>query len=179
MAGMLPGAAAGIRDLDGADAPALERFAVLASFPPWALPAGAAAEDPRVRRWVDGWPGPDDLGVGWPAAGALLGAAWARRVEPVLLHDARGGALAEVVVAVDDRARGRGVGTALVAALADRAARRGWSGLALTVSARNPAAISVYRRCGFVAVDDGRATAGGPLTMALDLQADERAQAAW
>lgn len=156
---MFPGAAAAIRDLEGADRRALERFAVLASFPPWGVPGDDAAAQPRVRRWLDGWPGAADVGVGWAADGVLLGAAWARPVEPVLAHDATGVGLPEAIVAVEEPARGRGVGTALVVALVERAQARGWPGLALTVSPRNPAAIAVYRRCGFAEAaaprDDG------------------------
>lgn len=71
--------------------------------------------------------------------------------------DPAGQVLPEVLVAVEEDARGRGVGGALMAALAERAAARGWAGLALTVSPRNPAALALYRHAGFrdvTAVED-------------------------
>jgi ribosomal protein S18 acetylase RimI-like enzyme len=52
---------------------------------------------------------------------------------------------------VAPRARGRGVGEALVRAVLDEARRRGKSEVLLEVTSNNPAARALYERCGFVA----------------------------
>jgi ribosomal protein S18 acetylase RimI-like enzyme len=51
---------------------------------------------------------------------------------------------------VAPRARGRGVGEALVRAVLEEAARRGKSEVLLEVTDTNTTAISLYERCGFV-----------------------------
>jgi len=53
-----------------------------------------------------------------------VGAAWWHVHEPPLLHDTNGRALAELVMAVPEHARGWGVGTSPVNALAQKAAGR-------------------------------------------------------
>ena len=50
---------------------------------------------------------------------------------------------------VAPRARGRGVGEALVHAVLDEARRRGKSEVVLEVTSNNPAARALYERCGF------------------------------
>jgi ribosomal protein S18 acetylase RimI-like enzyme len=52
---------------------------------------------------------------------------------------------------VTPRARGRGVGAALVAAVVEEARRRGKSEVVLEVTSDNAAARALYERCGFVA----------------------------
>lgn len=52
---------------------------------------------------------------------------------------------------VAPRARGRGVGEALVRAVLDEGRRRGKSEVVLEVTSNNPAARALYERCGFVA----------------------------
>jgi ribosomal protein S18 acetylase RimI-like enzyme len=52
---------------------------------------------------------------------------------------------------VSPRARGRGVGEALVAAVLEEARRRGKSEVVLEVTSGNAAARALYERCGFVA----------------------------
>ncbi|TQM64384.1 ribosomal protein S18 acetylase RimI-like enzyme [Humibacillus xanthopallidus] len=51
---------------------------------------------------------------------------------------------------VTPRARGRGVGEALVAAVLEEARRRGKSEIVLEVASDNAAARALYERCGFV-----------------------------
>ena len=51
---------------------------------------------------------------------------------------------------VAPRARGRGVGEALVHAVLEEARRRGKSEVVLEVTSNNPAAQALYERCGFV-----------------------------
>jgi RimJ/RimL family protein N-acetyltransferase len=60
----------------------------------------------------------------------------------------------EIGMLVDRRWRGRGVGSALVAAAADWARNHGLHKLCLEVFAHNRAAIALYRNCGFV--EEGR-----------------------
>lgn len=80
----------------------------------------------------------------------LLGAA--RRVVETLRYPAgsHAGACAEVLaVAVAPRARGRGLGGALVAAATDELARRGHTAVRVVTVSGNEPAIALYRRCGF------------------------------
>jgi GNAT superfamily N-acetyltransferase len=128
----------------------------MAAFPPGRQ---AALELPHARRWLDGWG--DELGFAWEADGRVVGAAWARVVEPVLASDGSGRAVPEAIVAVSEEARGRGIGRRLMAALMDRARAEG-HGLVLTVSERNPVAARLYERLGFRRVDQ---TPAGLLTM--------------
>jgi ribosomal protein S18 acetylase RimI-like enzyme len=55
---------------------------------------------------------------------------------------------------VAPRARGRGVGEALVKAVLDEARRRGKSEVLLEVTSNNPTARDLYERCGFVATGE-------------------------
>ena len=57
---------------------------------------------------------------------------------------------------VIDSARGRGLGRALLGGAARWGADRGRSAMALTVREDRPAAIELYRRCGFVEASRGR-----------------------
>lgn len=54
---------------------------------------------------------------------------------------------------VNAAARGKGVGTALLDALADEARTRGYASVRLDVIDTNPRARVLYERCGYVAVD--------------------------
>lgn len=156
----------GIRALTGSDQQELERFALMASFSPEApLPEGAGAM-PHVRRWLDGW-SPLDPGICWEEGDRLVGAAWARRVEPVLVRSAGGQPIPEVVTAVDPDRRGRGIGRALMEGLAACAEEAGEPALCLSVGERNPVAARLYERVGFVRIGDRRA---GLITMVLDLE---------
>ncbi len=133
----------------------------MASFPPEREVPAAALEMPNVSRWLEGWG--DELGVGWEEEGELRGAAWPRAVEPVLVRDeTTGEPLQEVIVTVSAETRGRGIGRRLMEGLLDRARAAGCSGLSLSVSERNPAAIHLYKQVGFV--HHGQKPTGG-LTM--------------
>ena len=142
-----------LRRLTEGDAALLEPFVVMAAFPPGPeLPPGALAS-PHARRWLDDWGG-DELGVAWEEDGVVVGAAWARRVEPAVA----GAPLPEAIVAVAESARGAGVGRRLMEGLLDLARERAVAGLAMTVSDRNPAARRLYERTGFETV--GRTPSG-------------------
>ena len=92
---------------------------------------------------------------------ARLGAAWWHWHEPPLACDSGGRPLPEMVLAVRAEQRGRGVGTALIEALAVRAAGQ-FSSIVLNVHIRNPAAW-LYSRTGFIVMGKGR----GPLGVAM------------
>jgi len=72
----------------------------------------------------------------------------------VLSVDETGFGFGEIGMFVARDRRGRGVGTALVAAAIDRARERGLHKLALSVFPHNEAAIALYRKFGFV--EEGR-----------------------
>jgi GNAT superfamily N-acetyltransferase len=100
-------------------------------------------------------PGPDDGAVvAVDDHDQLVGAAWWFFHDPPLLTASDGEALPELIVAVIDSARGHGVGTMLIEALAFEAATR-YTELSLNVHLRNPAA-RLYTRTGFHVAGKGR-----------------------
>ena len=97
----------------------------------------------ETRRFLEGI-GPDDVFVVAERGGAVLGSAGWRRFAGRRAH------AATVGMGVHDDHVGRGIGTALMAALVDAADR--WYAvrrLALDVFTDNAAAVAVYRRFGF------------------------------
>jgi len=115
----------------------------------------AIARDPHAARYLQGWMRPGDLGLvaedrsgaGGPVA---IGAVWAR----ALPGDAPGyGYVADDVpelgMAVVADARGRGVGTALLARFLERARALGWRAVSLSVEDGNDRARALYDRHGF------------------------------
>jgi GNAT superfamily N-acetyltransferase len=112
-------------------------------------PLDEALALPEVGRYVDGWGRPSDLGV---IADGDAGAAWIR----VFTHEDHGyGFVApdvpELTIGVSPEARGRGVGTALLAELLARAQAAGHPSISLSVEPDNPA-VRLYERFGFVRV---------------------------
>ncbi len=103
-------------------------------------------------------PGPDAVLVATDEGGRRLGAAWWHWHEPPLLTDAGGRAVPEMIVAVEEDARGHGVGGELVEALARRAGER-FDALGLNVHLRNPA-VRLYTRMGFSVAGRGRGRFG-------------------
>lgn len=97
----------------------------------------------------------------------IVGAAWARRVEPILLRSALGTPVPEVVIAVDPNRRRQGIGRALMEALIVCAEEAGEPGLCLTVSDQNLSAVRLYERVGFIALGESQA---GLVKMVLDLE---------
>lgn len=121
--------------------------------------------NPQHGRYLDGWMREGDAGVVAVDGDLAIGAAWYRRFsadEPG--YGFLDEATPEISIAVDSGHRGRGVGTALLRALCDRAAHDGLAALSLSVERDNPA-LRIYRRLGFVEVE-GTADA---CTMRLDL----------
>ncbi len=132
---------------------------VAAAFPPWHRPSGEELEGARVARWLSGWD--EEVGFGVEATGGLLGAAWARIVEPRLFVN-DGAPLWELIIAIDEPFRGHGLGQQLVRDLQQLVASLSLPGLVLTVSDQNSVALRLYRARGFT--EQGR-TASGQLIM--------------
>jgi ribosomal protein S18 acetylase RimI-like enzyme len=121
---------------------------------------------PPVADYVEGWGRPGDAGWIAEEAGGPAGACWYRRFTPE--HPAYGfvaGDIPGLGMAVAPASRGRGVGTALLAATIGTARSEGAPALSLSVSERNLVARRLYERAGFVIVG----TEGDGLTMRLDL----------
>jgi ribosomal protein S18 acetylase RimI-like enzyme len=97
--------------------------------------------------------------------GRRLGAAWYRlfsEAEPGFgFVDAE---TPEISIAVVPASRGRGIGTALLAALVELGRDEGFHALSLSVSPENPA-VRLYERAGFVRVE----SRDSHWTMRLDL----------
>lgn len=154
-----------LRNLRAADASALERFVLMASFPPDRPRPPDASSTARVVRWLDNWPADGDVAVGWDEDGRLVGVALARTVEPVRQCTDDGLAIPELLLAVEEHHRGRGVGASLLAGIAERAREAACAALVATVSERNAPAVALYRAAGFRDVDHD----SGPLIMRLEL----------
>lgn len=144
-----------IRTLTPAHIPYVERMTLFAGFPPNRELPRDAAPMPHIRRLLDGWGRPGDVGVlAGDENGRKLGAAWARVLDQLLLHDDLGEPVAELAMAVEAAARASGVGAVLLDALAHEAAAAGHRELSLTVSPRNRAA-ELYLRAGFEIAGEG------------------------
>jgi ribosomal protein S18 acetylase RimI-like enzyme len=123
-----------------------------------------ALRRPELSRYVEGFGRPGDLGVVAEDEGPV-GAAWWR----LLSGGDRGygyvsPSVPELSMGVLPAHRGRGIGTALLGELMERARERRLSGLSLSVERDNPAA-RLYERAGFRPV--GEAT--GSVTMVWDV----------
>ena len=127
-------------------------------------PLDEALRAPHVAQWLDGWGRDGDLAIVAVADGAFLGAAWCRRFDQTNFGfvDA---ATPIVTIAVDEHHRGRGVGKALLAALAAAARDAGSPALSLSVGASNPA-LRLYERVGYQRVG---AAPNGQLILRLPL----------
>jgi RimJ/RimL family protein N-acetyltransferase len=124
---------------DGDRLPLAELFAAVAEERD-----GIAAEPPiDVERWAAGWELDGTLVA--TVAGEIVGEL---RVEPT------GFGFGEIGMMVAVDWRGRGVGTALVAAAIEWGRARGLHKLSLSVFPHNDAAIVLYRKFGFV--EEGR-----------------------
>jgi GNAT superfamily N-acetyltransferase len=143
----------------------------------WRSPAPLPSREelisnPHHGRYLDGWMREGDAGVVAVDGERPIGAAWYRRFsadEPG--YGFLDEATPEISIAVDSRHRGRGLGTALLHALCERAGHDGLGALCLSVERDNPA-LRIYRRLGFVEVEG----TNDACTMRLDLS--EEAEAA-
>lgn len=118
------------------------------------------------RRYLGGWPRPDDLGlVAEDSDGQPVGATWWRcftRDDPGYGFIAEG--IPEISIGVIGERRGEGIGTLLLAQLECEARSRGIAALGLSVEPRNPA-LRLYTRRGYQRVGG----TGGAHTLRLDL----------
>jgi ribosomal protein S18 acetylase RimI-like enzyme len=110
----------------------------------------ASLARPEVAKYLEGWGCAGDFGViAEDETGRLLGAAWARLFSAD--HPGYGfiaGDIPELSIGVTDRARGRGVGGALIDALLETARAAGYRAMSLSVDRNNPAR-RLYQRQGF------------------------------
>ena len=149
------------------DAPFLTEMLLEAAFwrPGAARPGTAEAlADPRLRRYVEDWGRPGDLGVVAEDA-TPMGAAWWRHFEPDAPgYGWAGPSVPELAMGVRPGERGRGIGTALLGALVGYARERHVPALSLSVERDNPAA-RLYERAGFRPRDERP----GAVTMVYEL----------
>jgi GNAT superfamily N-acetyltransferase len=94
-----------------------------------------------------------------------LGAAWWHLHDPPLVVTQDGAPIPELTMAVVDRARREGIGTALIETLAHNAAAQ-FPVIALNVHLRNPAT-HLYTRTGFQVTGKGRGPFGVAMTREL------------
>ena len=144
-----PAAAVTIRPTRVNDAEALCAMANLPGFR-WGTLRPPFGRVEETRKWLERL-GDADLSVMAEVGGKPVGNAGLRRLAGRRVH------VGTVGMGVHDDFRGRGVGTALMAALVDAADN--WLGLRrveLTVYADNAPALALYRRFGFV--EEGRHT---------------------
>ena len=97
----------------------------------------------RIRRWADG---DDDAAFVWDERGTLLGVI-AAHVVPSFEKD--GSWLRIVALVVHDAARGRGIGTSLVAAAEEFGHRKGCASVEVTTARARENARAFYRALGY------------------------------
>ncbi len=121
--------------------------------PRWNQSRDSIFATPQIAHYVSGWPRDGDLGVLAESGGQPAGAAWLRFLPP---DDPGYGFVAadvpELTIGVDPLWRGRGVGRALLAALADRARAAGIARISLSVERENYAR-RLYQAVGYRVVD--------------------------
>jgi len=124
-----------------------------------------ALSDPIQHRYHDGWGRAGDAGVIAEEAGEPMGAAWYR----LFTADAPGYGFVdeqtpELGIAVARLHRRKGVGSALLRSLIERARAEGHAALSLSVAPHNQSRM-LYQREGFEKVSEN----GGCWTMRLEL----------
>lgn len=141
-----------IRAAEAGDAVFLAEMLVLAANAPDRLdrdPVETLA-DPAVARYIEGWPRHGDVGmVAVEEHARPVGAAWLRffsEAEPAFGFVR--GDIPELAIGVVAQRRGRGIGRALLRALAAVARQRGVGQISLSVHRANPAG-ELYRAEGY------------------------------
>ena len=124
-----------------------------------------------VALYVKAWGRPGDSAVIAIDGGFPAGAAWYR----LFPRDRPGYGFVdertpELAIAVVPNARGKGVGSALLGALLDRARVEGYGAISLSVDRNNAGAIELYERHGFERVGED----DDSVTMLAHLQSTER-----
>jgi ribosomal protein S18 acetylase RimI-like enzyme len=103
-----------------------------------------------VQLYVKAWGRPGDTAVIALVDGFPVGAAWFRLFEETAPgYGFVDEGTPELAVAVVPNARGKGVGSALLEALLDRARSDGYGELSLSVDRENDGAIALYEQFGF------------------------------
>ncbi len=152
----MPGSSWSIRPATAADAPFLADMLMEAVnwSPEWpARSRRRVLSDPRTAHYVAGWPREGDLGVVAEAGGTPVGASWLRFFtadDPG--YGYAGPDVPELTIGVAAAWRGRGVGRALLRALAAAAAGAGISQVSLSVERKNFAR-RLYAAEGFTVTD--------------------------
>jgi putative acetyltransferase len=95
----------------------------------------------------------EERAASWTLDGTLVAVVGGRIVGSIHVEDSKHG-FGDIGMAVSQEWRGRGVGSALLAAAIEDARRRGLHKLALSVFPHNDAGIALYRKFGFV--EEGR-----------------------
>ncbi len=129
-------------------------------------PFEAIVEEPRMRGYIAGWGRHGDVAVIAEATDVPVGAAWRRfysSAEPGYGFVSE--ETPEVSIGVRADWRGRGIGGALLEALADEARRAGLAALSLAVETANPA-LRLYLRQGYRVLR----TSDEDYVLTLDLQ---------
>jgi GNAT superfamily N-acetyltransferase len=164
----LPGSAVTIRAAVRGDSEFLADMLVEATnwSPRYQRSRQRIVSSPPTAHYIAGWPWPGELGVIAEAAGQPAGAAWLRFFPA---SDPGYGFVAadvpELTIGVAAPWRGRGVGRALMRALADRARAAGVAQISLSVERRNFAR-ALYLSEGYRVVDSSDAQSD---TMIKDL----------
>ena len=115
-----------------------------------------------VQLYVKAWGRRGDNAVIAVSDGFPVGAAWYRLFrESTPGYGFVGERTPELAIAVVPNARGRGVGSALLAALLERARSDGHDAISLSVDRHNEGAIALYEQHGFAPVEE----VGDSLTM--------------
>jgi ribosomal protein S18 acetylase RimI-like enzyme len=110
--------------------------------------------DPRTGHYVSGWPRDTDLGMIAEVNSQPVGAAWVRffpAADPgygFVTPD-----IPELTIGVAPASRGRGIGRALLRAMAESACPAGVRQISLSVERKNFAALHLYVSEGFKVVD--------------------------
>jgi ribosomal protein S18 acetylase RimI-like enzyme len=129
---------------------------------------------PEIAHYIEGWPGPGEMGFVAYDSGGPLGAVWWRYLRA---EDAGYGYVAadipELTLGVVAACRGQGVGRALMEAIIAAGGQQSVRALSLSVEVENATAHRLYRHLGFEVV--GRV--GEADTMLLDLDREPRAEA--